>query len=397
MQVRTGTAKHVLQFLSTSAFALCTVLCSPAAQDIKALQKIYTDAKAKIDSAYEQKLTRIGEKYARQLAAQIAQAKNKGDLRGYKKLVAEQERLANEKTLPGDSALIKHVRSARHGMAAEVIALSNKYVARLQKLKVALMKGDKIADAEAVGGEIQRIKFIVADLEVKLKDRAVGKGPASPGRTGESAYPSSLTEGLVLHYDFNTRVTDTVKDLSDHGNDGKVSGAKWLSNGRGLRDGAVQFDGKSDTIMVAHTPSLAFDRELTVALWARVDDGKRRQSLVAKYHVGYRQRGFALEYNDLRVKVTPARSVQATVCSRSDAFKGGKVFANKTLTQRKWHHIVLRFSPLRLRVYVDGKDHTGGVAFGTQPESMNPSIRPICIGSAEESPDTASTAASTTS
>ena len=65
-----------------------------APQDIESLQKIYNDAKAKIDSAHARKLAGLGEQYIRQLEAQIEQAKNKGDLRGYKALVSEKERFA---------------------------------------------------------------------------------------------------------------------------------------------------------------------------------------------------------------------------------------------------------------------------------------------------------------
>jgi len=362
---------------------LWTTSGSPAAQNIKGLQKIYDDAKASIESAHEQKVAGIGEQYAKQLEAQIEQAKNKGDLRGYKRLVAEEKRFAGEKTIPEDSTFIRHVRSAEHERNAELIALSNKYVARLEKLKIALMQDNKIADAEAVDDEIRKIDFIVADLEVKQRSLEASNGTTPPGKTAGSRYPESLTKGLVLHYDFNTRVTGSVKDLSGCGNDGKITGAKWLSSGRSLRNGTIRFDGKDDNITVPDSPVLRFDKGLTSAMWVRIDNDKRHQTLIAKYHVKMKQREFALNYNDRRHAGT-AHRVQATISAKGAPFAGGVLTTDIAVTKRTWHHVVLRFAPTDMRVYVDGKNHSGRFALGSPPRSVYDSNRPIIIGSSEE-------------
>lgn len=372
--------KRTPQSFAAFAFALCAVSVSPAAPGFKDLQKIYNEAKTSIENAHEKRLAGIGEEYAKQLGVLTEQAKNKGDLRGYKKLVSERERFSGEKTIPEDSSFSRHAGAAERDRISEVIALSGKYVARLEKLKIALMKEDKIADAEAVDVEIQRIKFNVADLETTRPSL-----PAGAVQAGNPAPPPSFTRGLVLHYDFNTRGEgNKVKDLSGHGNDGKVSGAKWLANGRGLRNGTYVFDGKDDSIVVPHNPSLVFKDGLTVALWARIDNDGRQQGLVSKYHVKSKQRGFALDYNDMRHPGTPRRTLTATISSKGDPFWGGKVFADMTLTKRGWHHLVLRFSPSSMRVYVDGKHHTGGFCLGSQPRSVFSNNRPLYIGASEE-------------
>ncbi len=366
--------------LSALALIILAASFAPAAQDIESLQKIYNDAKAKIDSAHARKLAGLGEQYIRQLEAQIEQAKNKGDLRGYKALVSEKERFAGEKSIPESSAIMKHIRSAEHDRTAEIIALSNKYVARLEKLKIALMQRDKIADAEAVDAEIKRTKFAVAVLE--FKQPAPTAGTARAGGAPAPRSPS-YTKGLVLHYDFNTRVTGTVKDLSGCGNDGKISGARWLSSGRRLRNGAIAFDGKDGKITVPDAPDLRFDKGLTVALWVKIDNDKRHQTLVAKYHVKMKQRAFALNYNDRRHANTPHR-VQATVSAKGDPFAGGVLTTDMAVTKRTWHHVVLRFAPTDMRVYIDGKNHSGRFALGSPPRSVYGSNRPIIIGASEE-------------
>lgn len=82
--------------------------------------------------------------------------------------------------------------------------------------------------------------------------------------------PATLTEGLVLYYDFDKDEGDKVTDLSGKGNHGRVFGAKWTKNGVGARQtargwvgGACEFDGEGDYVALTRT----VQDSLTICAW----------------------------------------------------------------------------------------------------------------------------------
>lgn len=82
------------------------------------------------------------------------------------------------------------------------------------------------------------------------------------------------TDGLVLHlsFDNNTIQGNTVKDLSDEGNDGTINGNAKTAEGR-FGD-ALEFDGTDDFVEVPLAASITFAAgdSLTVQVWVKTDD-----------------------------------------------------------------------------------------------------------------------------
>src|SRR5690606_13705120 len=67
---------------------------------------------------------------------------------------------------------------------------------------------------------------------------------------------------LVIHYDFIQDPGSVVKDLSGHGNDGKISQAKWLPEVEGRR-GVLRFDGNTSTVDCGKNDSTSFNGDTT--------------------------------------------------------------------------------------------------------------------------------------
>ncbi len=82
------------------------------------------------------------------------------------------------------------------------------------------------------------------------------------------------SNGLVLHlsFDNNTINGNTVKDLSEEGNDGTINGgAKTVAGKHGE---ALEFDGTDDFVEVPLVDSITFSTgdSLTVQVWVKTDD-----------------------------------------------------------------------------------------------------------------------------
>ena len=81
-------------------------------------------------------------------------------------------------------------------------------------------------------------------------------------------------DGLVLHLSFDKNTIDgnTVKDLSEEGNDGTINGGATTVDGK--HGDALEFDGTDDFVEVPLEDSIAFSTgdSLTVQVWVKTDD-----------------------------------------------------------------------------------------------------------------------------
>ena len=96
-------------------------------------------------------------------------------------------------------------------------------------------------------------------------------------------------DGLVLHLSFDESniAGDTVKDLSEEGNDGTINGgAKTVAGKHGE---ALEFDGKDDFVEVPLEDSITFATgdSLTVQVWVKTDDEPpKNDGIVGNYRPG---------------------------------------------------------------------------------------------------------------
>ena len=154
-----------------------------------------------------------------------------------------------------------------------------------------------------------------------------------------------ILDSLVLAFSFEEGAGNTVKDMAQQGNDGKIEGSPgWVDGKMGK---ALQFDGK--TYVVA--PHIPFnDTDFTVQLWAKpamISDGvmfsqheldSANLSLHFRVHVdGMVRMGFYS--NDLD---TPAGAMQKDI----------------------WHNLTFTFdsSTNERKIYIDGVVAAAGVS-----------------------------------
>ena len=83
-----------------------------------------------------------------------------------------------------------------------------------------------------------------------------------------SQITASLANGLAARYPF----CGNANDESGNGNDGIVHGASLTSDRSGNTNSAYQFNGVSDSIMVADSPELNIrtGQSFSIALWLKV-------------------------------------------------------------------------------------------------------------------------------
>ena len=96
-------------------------------------------------------------------------------------------------------------------------------------------------------------------------------------------------DGLVLHlsFDENTITGDTVKDLSNEGNDGIIHGSAKTAAGK--HGDALEFDGVDDFVEVPLVDSITFSTgdSLTVQAWIKTDDQPpQNDGIVGNYKQG---------------------------------------------------------------------------------------------------------------
>lgn len=88
---------------------------------------------------------------------------------------------------------------------------------------------------------------------------------------GGSSAVAAPTNGLVLYYSFDSDPGSVIADESGTGNQGVRQGCTWVVDG--YRGGALRFDGVSDHLRVANTPSIN-SAAFTVSAWVKSEQAQ---------------------------------------------------------------------------------------------------------------------------
>jgi len=93
---------------------------------------------------------------------------------------------------------------------------------------------------------------------------------------------SATTNGLSLHYAFNSDEGGIVSDQSGNSHTGTISGAAWFDDPE--RGGAISFDGNDDYISVADEASFDFQisDDFTVCMWIKATSTIHTRVFLAK-------------------------------------------------------------------------------------------------------------------
>jgi hypothetical protein len=158
-----------------------------------------------------------------------------------------------------------------------------------------------------------------------------------------------LQEDLVLYFSFNKPdIGGEVLDQSPEGNHGRVSGAKWIEDGK--IGGCYLFDKtkKKDCIIVPDDNSLDC-RRITVAAWIKAkgnDDNWNRIVDKDCWH------GYSLCLGGTAGNVV--RNGRACFERGKDDKGFCAVVSDEILTDGTWHHIVATYDGDILMMYIDG-------------------------------------------
>ena len=161
--------------------------------------------------------------------------------------------------------------------------------------------------------------------------------------TGIGLQSFAQDEHTVLLYTFEAGNGNTVKDLSDYGNDGDLMGPKW---GEGTPGGGLVFGGNGprDFVEVPDSESLDLVEGLTVEMWLYLEAWSTAGGTGATKETTY--------------KVGPRNDKKVLIRMTTDALAwGAAVLASKTdMPLRKWTHIAGTYDGKsgEAKIYIDG-------------------------------------------
>ena len=164
-----------------------------------------------------------------------------------------------------------------------------------------------------------------------------------PGGTGTPG-----PNGLVLYMSFDAPPTNgVVSDESGMGNHGKVSGAKWVAEGR--FGGAYRFSltNFTDQIVVPNSDSLN-PETVTVSAWIKTSDTDGFYNRIVDK--SYR-RGYSLSLNEDGNGKSSRGKLDFTTAA-------GGIMSDQRVGDGRWHHVAAAYDGQTLRLYVDGGERT---------------------------------------
>jgi hypothetical protein len=150
----------------------------------------------------------------------------------------------------------------------------------------------------------------------------------------------SMPDGLVLHYSFDDNDSATVRDLSDGGNDAKIQGATYTSDGK--IGGALSFNGDRVAAVIGNPPSLRL-QNFTIMAWVKrgnVDKPSARDGEDAEL-IGYGHAGYMLGME------TDGRLFLSKVDFNN-------IVSQFQITDNTFHHIAVTKQGSHVVCYLDG-------------------------------------------
>ena len=233
----------------------------------------------------------------------------------------------------------------------------------------------------ALEGDLERIKSRVREL-VRLgvlesaaslnwaqwlitnQSGSGASGPAHPNhKTGGTPSPG----GLVLYLPFDKPDNNgVVLDESGVGNDGRVSGATWVPDGK--FGGAYHFSitNITDRIVVPNSDTLNPDY-ITVSAWVKTADrdGFWNRILDKDWRNSYCL-DLGGDYNGKAHRGKP----------QFETSRGSVEVSNRTLNDNQWHHVAAVYDGQTVRCYLDGI----GSSHPAKNGPLKKSTWDLCIG-----------------
>jgi len=183
------------------------------------------------------------------------------------------------------------------------------------------------------------------------------------------ALSQDLSDGLLLHYEFD----GNAMDASVNENDGTPSGVVYVEDRNGNPDAACYFDGVDDFIDLPNIPALKPDLPVTIAFWVKFDTYYYEQTSIFNtsfeddYSAGI---AFTTSALDNRIAIGYGDGSPGYMASNRRTY-----ISNSAIDTSDWHHITLVFNgALDMKVYLDCQENGGDYAGsgGALSYSLNP-------------------------
>ena len=168
----------------------------------------------------------------------------------------------------------------------------------------------------------------------------------------------SLQEGLVAYFPFN----GNANDQSGNGNHGTVQGATLITDVFGISDGAYEFDGVDDNIVVPDDSTL-FSNDFSISLWIR--DSSKNSSInsssfiFSQWKLNGDKRGSLIISTDIHNNLSFTASGDGIAGGNEGLKKSVSIRAHDlSISHGNWHHIVAIFKGGNsgyLSLYFDNK------------------------------------------
>jgi len=195
---------------------------------------------------------------------------------------------------------------------------------------------------------------------------------------GDNVFDSSdeykiYDSSLVAMYNFDNvgllgeGVSVDVKDLSEYGNDGTMSGAAWTGSGK--YNGAYSFDGSGEITVSSSSSLNSLGRTFTAAMWINPSSQSVDKIFLSKGL--YQTDGWYLWQqadNDLEIRVNYAGV-------------NNQDYARGFFTVGSWQYLVVVVDQTSVKYYKNGVPFTGTVDDGILPSSwLAPVNRNLVVG-----------------
>lgn len=153
-------------------------------------------------------------------------------------------------------------------------------------------------------------------------------------------------EHFILFYSFEEQKGDRVIDLSERGNDGDITDAKWTADGK--FGGGMAFNGKTSFIEVPDDASLDPGGDgITIMAWYKplsFPAGHPPIARKGRVGAGVGGWGFDTPNGTLRGFVYLAKTGQAVIAQGSS-----------TMVLEEWNHVTMVYDGKEIRVYLNGE------------------------------------------
>jgi hypothetical protein len=170
-------------------------------------------------------------------------------------------------------------------------------------------------------------------------------GSSLPAAERPPLEPFQPDEHTLLLYHFDEGQGPLAKDSSGRGYDGQVRGAHWCP---GKFHGALEFDGKDDTVYRAVTEAIHHLKAITVECWFKQDNPEGRQFLLGK--------DMTLHF-DLSGGSATSISLynRGASVANADGLRHQHVGAGIGPSRHgRWHHLAATYDGHRASFFLDG-------------------------------------------